>query len=62
MKKYEENYGELIEKKDVKEAEILKKEMINLIQIINEMSIFFSLNFDESEKNEIFLEVFNLKK
>ena len=58
MKKYEENYAELLEKKSFKEAESLRGEMKNLKQTISEMEIYLSLKFENPENNELIMEVF----
>lgn len=53
MRKYEENFGELLEKKCLKETEPIKREMIVLRQKMTEMEFFLKINFQEPEKNEI---------
>jgi hypothetical protein len=62
MKKYEENYADLLEKKSLKEAEVLREEMKALKHTITEMELVLSLKFDASENDEVFLEIFNLMK
>ena len=62
MKKYEENYAELLEKKSFTEAEALREEMKKLKQTIFEMELYLSLKFEHSENNELIMEVFNSMK
>lgn len=62
MKKYEDNYGELLEKKYFKEAENIKKEMIILKQKITEMEFFLYLNFQDLDKNENAFQIIQAKK
>lgn len=58
MKKYEENYGDLLEKKSYKEADKLRIEMLCLKQKITEMEFFMCLDFED----EISLEILSSKK